>query len=219
MVSRIKYLQLLVVFSLCTSQGAAGFSFEIPVSEAMANKLAQAYFPQVFTTGSLDLFAEKPRVFMLEGNRVGLSAFLSCRGRCGGGSGVASAKGSSTAHSEGAALVSAAIDFNAESRELVLIDPAIDSLVFFKQNQASREASKAIYENWQRHISNPTLIATEQLGESELLTRYLQDIVVREGVAYFVYGGAGFDFFRSSREPSTSNIAQPTTRDPAGTAQ
>jgi len=182
MLLRKKYWQLSVVLALCAPVSAAAVSFEIPVSEAMANTLVRAYFPQALNAGSLNLSAHKPQVFILEGNRVGLSAHLNCAGQCGGGN--------NPADSEAAVLVSAAIAFDAQSRELVLLDPTIDSLVFFQHNRTSREARRAIYQGWERHVANPAVIDSAQLGESELLTRYLQDIVIRDGAAYFIYGWA-----------------------------
>ena len=162
------------------AQLAAAMSFEIPVTESMANALVGAYFPQQLETPGVDVSASKPKIFILQGNRVGLSVKLRCSATASG------------AASDGAMLLSAAIDYDPSSRELSFIDPVIDSLVFFADDKTNRSVGMALRDAWHKQVSNPTVIPLQQLGQPGLLSDYLQDIVVRENIAYFIYGTSLF---------------------------
>ena len=162
------------------AQVAAAMSFEIPVTESMANALVGAYFPQQLATAGLDASASKPKLFILQDNRVGLSVNLRCATTANG------------AASDGAMLLSAAIDFDPASRELVFIDPSIDSLVFYADDKTNHSLAVALRAAWHSQVSNPTVIPLQQLGQPGILSDYLQDIIVREKTAYFVYGSALF---------------------------
>ena len=118
----------------------------VEVSEELATSVAQSLFPITVKLEQGNLFLTEPAVAYIDGKRIALrTRFQAYDHR----------PAQDVAMSEmGHAMISGELDYDTSSREILLHNPHIDTLVFDRKNSNSQLLSTAIHAAWTEQVNN-----------------------------------------------------------------
>jgi hypothetical protein len=125
----------------------AAINSVVPISAELATSIAGKLFPAALDLDTGNLLITEPQVVFVDSERLSLKVRIQA---------YYHRPDQDIALSEmGWARISGALDFDPETRQILLHNPSIDTLEFDRQNEASRGFRSDIAENWSNQVTNP----------------------------------------------------------------
>jgi hypothetical protein len=145
-------LSALVLFTIIASTvlrnpALAGINSVVPISQELATSIASKLFPAGLDLNTGNLLITEPEVVFVDSERLALKVRIQA---------YYHRPDLDIAISEmGWAKISGGLDFDPETRQILLHNPSIDTLDFDRQNDSSRDFRSDISENWLKQVTNP----------------------------------------------------------------
>ena len=149
---RILSISALALFTIIAStllrnSALAAISSMVPISQELATSIAGKLFPAGLDLNTGNLLITEPEVVFVDSERLALKVRIQA---------YYHRPDQGIAISEmGWAQISGGLDFDPETRQILLHNPSIDTLDFDRQNEASRNFRSDISENWLNQVPNP----------------------------------------------------------------
>ena len=125
----------------------AAISSVVPISQELASSIAEKLFPGGLDLNTGNLLMTEPEVVFVDSERLALKVRIQAYHH---------RPDQGIAISEmGWAQISGGLDFDPETRQILLHNPSIDTLDFDRKNEASNSFHSDISETWLNQVSNP----------------------------------------------------------------
>lgn len=175
----IRYVLVIALLSLQAS-GALAFTASVKVPMELANMLASKQFPQDLALAQHTIQSSHPKIFITDANRVAISTSLLAKNRTAIDTG-------SRYQREGAVMISTLLRYDAGNKRLALIEPRIESLLFYKDDKFTQNIRKELYTAWSELTGDNFYIAVEDYPELKSMTTGLQRVETRDNALYLHY--------------------------------
>jgi hypothetical protein len=137
----------IIASTFIRSPASAAINSVVPISQELATSIAGKLFPAGLDLNTGNLLITKPEMVFVDSERLALKVRIQA---------YYHRPDQGIAISEmGWAQISGGLDFDPETRQILLHNPSIDTLDFDRQNEASRDFHSDIFENWQKQVPNP----------------------------------------------------------------
>ncbi|KAA1188808.1 hypothetical protein F0M18_16505 [Pseudohalioglobus sediminis] len=135
---------LLALFAACA---LAAIRTTLPVSAELATDIAREQFPVTVKINQANLFLTEPRVVFVDAKRIAVHVrFQAYDHRPEHGIAMSET---------GRAAFSGELDFDPETRQILLFRPKIDQLVFDNESPAATHLSTELGTAWSRQVKDP----------------------------------------------------------------
>lgn len=139
-------LPFLLALSLA-SAGTAALNTTVPLSAQSATGMAVSLFPVALKLDGANLFMTEPQVLFLDSKRLGIrSRFQAYDHRPAEGIAVSET---------GTAMLSAEVDYDRATRQVMLRNMLVEELQFDRNNAATRNFATVLRTAWSREVANP----------------------------------------------------------------
>ncbi len=145
---------LLLSSAICNAQAV----FTVTLSEAMTNTMIAAMFPRQIKIEKSVVYLRNPRIVFMGQERLGLSLDLDARH-------LQQAQSASN----GQAMMSGRLNYDAENSKFSLQDPQLETLVMDGQSPDEKKLVKDLEAHWTKSINEPIEI---QLPENSPVYAY-----------------------------------------------
>ena len=143
-------LLTIIASTLLRSPASAAINSVVPISAELTTSIAGKLFPAGLKLNTGNLLITEPEVIFVDSERLALKVRIQA---------YYHRPNQDIAISEmGRAQISGGLDFDPETRQILLHNPSIDTLDFDRQNEASRDFRSDISENWLNQVPNPMRI-------------------------------------------------------------
>lgn len=145
----ISALALLTIFAstLLRNPTLAAIDSVVPISQELATSIAGKLFPAGLELNTGNLLITEPEVVFIDSERLALRVRVQA---------YYHRPDLDIAISEmGWARISGGLDFDPETRQILLRNPSIDTLDFDRQNKASQDFHSDISDSWSNQVTNP----------------------------------------------------------------
>jgi hypothetical protein len=137
----------IIASMLLRNPALAAINSVVPISQELATSIAGQLFPAGLDLNTGNLLITGPKVVFVDSKRLALKVRIQA---------YYHSPDQGIAISEmGWAEISGGLDFDPETRQILLHNPSIDTLEFDRENEASRDFHSDISENWLDQIANP----------------------------------------------------------------
>ncbi len=149
---RALYISALALLTMTASTLLRNPSFAainsvVPISAELATSIAGKMFPAGLDLNTGKLLITEPEVVFVNNKRLALQVRVQA---------YYHRPDQNIAISEmGWARISGGLDFDSETRQILLHNPSIDTLDFDRQNEASRDFRSDISDSWSNQVTNP----------------------------------------------------------------
>jgi hypothetical protein len=140
-------LLTIIASTLLRNPAFSAINSVVPVSQALATNIATKLFPVGLELDTGDLLVTAPEVIFVSDERLALKVRIQA---------YYHKPEQNIAISEmGWAKISGELDFDGETRQILLKNSSIDSLSFDRKNKASEKFHTDISNNWLSQVTNP----------------------------------------------------------------
>jgi hypothetical protein len=137
----------IIASTLLRNPAFSAINSVVPVSQALATSIASNLFPVGLELNTGNLLVTAPEVIFVNTERLALKVKIQAY--------YHRAKQDIAISEMGWAQISGELDFDAETRQILLKNPSIDSLSFDRKNKASENFHTDISDNWLSQVTNP----------------------------------------------------------------
>ena len=140
-------LLTIIASTFLRNPALAAINSVVPISQELATSIAGKLFPAGLDLNTGSLLITAPEVVFVDSERLALKVRIQA---------YYHRPDLDIAISEmGWAQISGGLDFDRETRQILLHNPSIDTLNFDRQNEASRDFYSDISESWLNQVANP----------------------------------------------------------------